>query len=112
MRRDGLDEALTRWSVSEDAVHVARLLASELVTNAVLHTAGDLEIRLRRDRGALRVSVCDESGERPVVKSVPDPDSTSGRGLVLVDELSNRWGVDQNSDGGKAVWFELAIEAA
>jgi PAS domain S-box-containing protein len=103
-----ISDVLAGWAIPDDAASVARLLASELVTNAVLHTAGEVEMRVRRDGSLVRVSVCDVSGERPVVLSSPDLDSTSGRGLLLVDELSSRWGVE-DSGGGKVVWFELEL---
>jgi anti-sigma regulatory factor (Ser/Thr protein kinase) len=89
----------------------ARLLVSELVTNAIRHAAlvdGDL-IRLIVVTGetALRIEVCDPGRGFDAAEPLPHPDPTqpSGWGLYLVRELSDRWGVER--DGGTRVWFEL-----
>lgn len=88
-------------------VETARLLVSELVTNAVLHarTAMTLVVGLRR--GGVRVEVHDGSPGSPVLREYGD-DAMTGRGLALVAELSARWGVDRDRDG-KSVWFELDV---
>lgn len=93
-----------------DVESTAVLLTDELVTNAVLHGAGPLQLALCVDAHRLRVAVSDTSAGRPVEL---DPRSghtrTSGRGLFLVDSLSTRWGVDARAVG-KQVWFELDLE--
>jgi PAS domain S-box-containing protein len=101
-------DVLGGWSLSVDDVDVAELLVSELVTNAVLHTAGGIDVRVRQECGAVRVSVADESGERVARLESAEVDGTSGRGLLLVDQLSARWGVDEGGIG-KTVWFELDV---
>jgi anti-sigma regulatory factor (Ser/Thr protein kinase) len=103
-----IGDVLADWSLDQERIDVAQLLVSELVTNAVMHTAGAFEMRVRRDTSILRVSVCDESGERPARLATSDLERPSGRGLVLVDELSDAWGVDDNGVG-KIVWFELQL---
>lgn len=90
-------------------LRLVALLASELVTNAVLHgpAAGAVAVAVERRRGQLRVTVTDESDDPPR-RLDPGPTAASGRGLMLVDRLSAAWGVDERPDG-KAVWFELPL---
>jgi anti-sigma regulatory factor (Ser/Thr protein kinase) len=89
---------------------VVRLLVSELVTNAVLHSDAPprSEIVLRAqllERDALRVEVIDRgSGFDAAPRGQTRP--TGGYGLLLVAKQASRWGVDQK--GGTRVWFELA----
>lgn len=81
------------------------LLASELVTNAVLYARGSITIRvIARDR-AFRVAVHDGTASEVHPRHV-GVDATSGRGLALVERLSSAWGVDVERDG-KEVWFEV-----
>lgn len=103
-----VSDVLTEW----DAPHLldtVLLLTSELVTNAVLYTADEVDLRLVLSSRRLRVEVVDSSGERPVRLRSVDPGATSGRGLLLVEALAERWGVDVHGVG-KAVWFELPME--
>lgn len=109
---------LLRVTGHPELVDTAGLLVSELVTNVSLHTASlavSLEAVVRRDR--VRVSVYDDSpAGSPPVPSMPDQDSDSGRGLLLVQAMAQAWGVgpgypsglDRRDDqDGKHVWFEL-----
>jgi anti-sigma regulatory factor (Ser/Thr protein kinase) len=87
----------------------ALLLISELVTNSVTHGKPPLIIALECDGGGLRVRVRDGALRLPRQRRAADDDE-SGRGLSLVDELSDAWGVEPVVDehgSGKAVWFEL-----
>ncbi|MFP8885977.1 ATP-binding protein [Streptomyces mangrovi] len=100
---------LTRWGLSEALAEDTVLLVSELVGNAVRHTgAQSLGLRLRRQRGRIRVEVRDPSRGLPCLLPVHEFD-VSGRGLFLVDHLSDRWGVDL-LPLGKTTWFELRDE--
>ncbi|PWI44191.1 ATP-binding protein [Streptomyces sp. ICBB 8177] len=82
------------------------LLVSELVGNAVRHTgAQTFGLRMLRRRGWIRVEVRDPSRALPCLLPVRELD-VSGRGLMLVDRLSDRWGVDL-LPRGKTTWFEL-----
>jgi anti-sigma regulatory factor (Ser/Thr protein kinase) len=83
------------------------LLVSELVTNALLHARTPLRLELRLGDQSVRVDVVDESS-LPPAKQRPDPEAESGRGLLLVDKLSDRWGWNQTPTG-KRVWFELDL---
>jgi anti-sigma regulatory factor (Ser/Thr protein kinase) len=88
------------------------LLVSEVVTNAVLHGRSDV-LLVVEDRGdSAYVSVSDTS---PMPLRVHNfaVESATGRGLRLVDQLAQRWGVDAATSGqGKAVWFEVGEPSA
>ena len=89
---------------------VAVLLASELVTNAIQHQAGETaELVIDCTRGQLRVDVHDTSGSMPVLLDAP-ADAESGRGLMLVATLSTDWGF-YRTPAGKAVYFTLGFQA-
>ena len=78
------------------------LIASELVTNAVLHGTGRRFLRASAIDGAVRLGVLDESPELPVQQN-PTQSATSGRGLLLVDRTAAGWGVGKESSH-KEVW--------
>jgi anti-sigma regulatory factor (Ser/Thr protein kinase) len=85
----------------------AELLVSELVTNAVLHGAPPITVRVECEGSdGLRVSVTDGNHEPPKPRET-GPEDTSGHGLRLVDIISNRWGVRPHYGDGKEVWFQL-----
>lgn len=95
-----------------DARFAVRLLASELVTNAVKYglRRDDAPVRFVVDVGDSRVRV--EVGDRGrgfVADEVamPGPEGESGRGLAFLDALASRWGVIR--DGESCVWFELDL---
>lgn len=102
-------ELLRVWG-AEDHREDAALLTCELVANVADHVGGDdtFELALELSDGWLRVSVADGSADRPVVRRLRSGDVEGrGRGLVLVESLADRWGVEEHH-GGKRVWFELA----
>jgi anti-sigma regulatory factor (Ser/Thr protein kinase) len=95
------------WALPQVADTV-ELLVSELVGNAVRHTgARSVGLRMQRRCGWIRVEVRDPSRALPCLLPVREMD-TSGRGLFLVDKLSDRWGVDLHARG-KTTWFELRV---
>lgn len=102
--------ALEEWALG-DLAEVGSLIVTELVANAVGHTRCRLiHIVVRRtEETRIRIAVCDTSRAAPTLGS-PDHDSEAGRGLLLVDTLSDRWGYDRNHRG-KAVWAELEARA-
>ncbi|GEN80052.1 ATP-binding protein [Actinotalea fermentans] len=93
------------------ANQVVELLASELLANAVLHGAGDEAIRIEMSCSdtVVRVAVTDNLPQRPVVLH-PEPIAPAGRGMAIVEAMSNRWGVDPHPTGGKTVWFEIDLD--
>jgi anti-sigma regulatory factor (Ser/Thr protein kinase) len=95
---------------------VTRLLVSEAVTNAVLHSAsgdtgGKFTVEYQLDDHRLRVAVSDDGGEGGPRRRVHHIESITGRGLELFDALSDRWGVD-GGPHGRTVWFELDLAGA
>ncbi|MFJ2263403.1 ATP-binding protein [Streptomyces sp. NPDC087844] len=103
---------LGAWGVAQDVLEVAELLLSELVTNALrAHAPSSQQVGVRIARstadGLLRLEVSDEAPGRPEVRT-PSDDETGGRGLLLVEALAHRWGVEEREGGtGKTVWAEL-----
>lgn len=96
------------WELPAALAEHAVLLVSELVGNAVRHTGAHIfGLRLMRRRGWLRIEVRDPSRGLPCLLPVHELD-TSGRGLALVDMLSERWGVDL-LPRGKTTWFEMRL---
>lgn len=86
-------------------ISVLALLVTELVTNAVLHADSAGVLSLSEIEAGMRVDVADVSTTPPTLLAI-DFTASSGRGLRLVDELADSWGVDLHADG-KVVWFEL-----
>jgi stage II sporulation SpoE-like protein/histidine kinase-like protein len=96
---------LIEWGLAELADTV-ELLVSELVTNALLHGAGAIQLRLVK-AAALLCEVGDDGQELPILTEA-DPSAESGRGLFLVSQLAGRWGT-RRTGIGKIVWFETAL---
>lgn len=102
-------EALTAWGVARERLDDVVLCVSEMATNALLHGVPPgrgyrVMVWLDHD-GLLRVEVHDSGGGAPRVARVDD-DAESGRGLVLVDALADKWGVGERNPG-KVVWAEF-----
>jgi two-component sensor histidine kinase len=95
--------------LSADTVDIARLLVTELVSNAVLHAGGTVQLSVARTAGGVRVDVYDESPKPPVIVE-HDPLHEHGNGLKLVAALATSWGTDPRDDTrpGKRVWFAVA----
>ncbi|MEU5783096.1 ATP-binding SpoIIE family protein phosphatase [Micromonospora lupini] len=102
---------LTEWQVPESVIGAAVLCTSELTTNALLHagTAARVEIDLSPER--LLVSVADSGTRGTVTRARTDTLSSRGRGLGLIEELSDAWGTDP-SVRGSTVWFEILVPPA
>jgi anti-sigma regulatory factor (Ser/Thr protein kinase) len=132
MRYDGLDlrplrESWTVWRVPEAVRHARRftrralrawgvgdepdailLIVSELVTNALVHTDGQVRLDLTLINDRMRVAVADSSPRSPVKPTSIGWEATGGRGILLVEALSATWGTVPVS-GGKQVWAELPL---
>ena len=92
--------------LDEEQADAVRLLVTELVTNSVKFAGkGTIEVRLRIDPDKVHVEVLDDGPGFVPSRDRPALTDTSGRGLYLVEALSNRWGVSM--DGRSCVWFEL-----
>ncbi|WP_395372718.1 SpoIIE family protein phosphatase [Streptomyces tubercidicus] len=99
---------LRSWGVTEEQ-DVALLVVSELVTNAIAHTQGEVRLDLTLSADRLRIGVNDASPRSPVKPASVDWESTGGRGLLLVEAMSASWGSVPLS-GGKQVWSEITLE--
>jgi Histidine kinase-like ATPase domain len=95
----------------QDAAQDVLLLVSELVTNACLHTSGPTELTLSRTPDRLRIEVGDRGRALPVPQPGRRPGRPGGHGMLIVDRLSARWGVERR-EHGKAVWVEVAAPVA
>lgn len=93
------------------ANQVVELLSSELLANAVLHGSDGaaIGVQVRHTESALRVSVSDNGDSAPVVLH-NEPSAPNGRGMAIIEAMCSRWGVDDHTDGGKTVWFELDLD--
>lgn len=91
---------------------VARLLVSELATNAIKHGSGEVTVTVRLEGDQVVVEVADSSSRPPQVRPTVEPDpedddlAENGRGLQLVQALADSWGVAPAPDG-KRVHFRM-----
>lgn len=98
-----------------DTIHDTVLAASEVFANAVKHGSSHetdtVMVKVECTTDVLRVAITDSSCALPVRRAAASWD-VSGRGLALVEAVSDRWGADLAPDGsGKQVWFTLAHSA-
>ncbi len=91
-----------------DVVEAAELMVSELATNCIRHVHSRFELVLDRTDTQIRVEVTDFGGGAPELQ-LAGPEDLGGRGLRIVEMLSDSWGVTRRTPEGKTVWFELAI---
>jgi anti-sigma regulatory factor (Ser/Thr protein kinase) len=102
---------LDRWEL-DDLRHDAELLVSELVTNAVLHGRSGVTLTVAVAEGVLEVGVTDRS---PLLPSRQTSGSgrawraEGGRGLRMVDQVADEWGVAALAVG-KQIWFRLSVD--
>ena len=108
--RTFLRSTLETWKL-DGFGDVTELLASELVSNVVVHVGHPMTVRISRRRDSIRVEVRDESRQLPSLET-SDPTDQRGRGLFLVDALAHDWGAEVHPEDGKTVWFELDTTTA
>ncbi len=108
--RHSAGRTLRGLGLDDETVDDAELVVSELVANAVYHAGGvtAVVVEPRRD-GGVKVSVYDDSTIVPQVTTT-DPHAATGRGLLLVECTTTRWGTEL-LPGGKRVWAEIAPNA-
>ncbi|QPP10868.1 SpoIIE family protein phosphatase [Streptomyces bathyalis] len=103
--RADVSAKLTEWEL-DDLVETTELILSELLTNAMRHGAGPINIRLLHDR-TLICEVFDHSSTAPHLRYAATMDE-GGRGLFLVAQIAERWGT-RYTKGGKVIWAEQAL---
>jgi len=99
---------LGRWGASLETVERSSLLASELVSNAVLHGGAPIQILVSSQdqaSGIIRVEVTNVGSGRPLLRRANGND-LSGRGLQLIEDLANGWGTESRN-GQIVVWFQI-----
>jgi anti-sigma regulatory factor (Ser/Thr protein kinase) len=94
---------------SREILEAAELMASELATNCVQHARTGFELVITDEQRNIRVEVRDTGEGRPVPRS-PMPTERTGRGLLIVEAMSDTWGIDPSACG-KTVWFTLPQHA-
>jgi anti-sigma regulatory factor (Ser/Thr protein kinase) len=99
-----VEDTLALWGCQELAV-AAVLMVSEMFTNAVLHGSGDPQVVIMLHGDRMEVQVYDDETSPPVQR-LAGPADTSGRGLQIVDSLSEEWGSVPYGQG-KYVWCSL-----
>ncbi|MET9057930.1 ATP-binding protein [Streptomyces antibioticus] len=116
--REGFTEArhfthrtLDAWSL-EHCADDAVMVVTELAANALLHglphsTGAVVRLRLTLRRSHLMCAVTDPSDRLPVYPSTDDPLLEHGRGLHIVEALSEHWGWTRRRPAGKTVWAML-----
>jgi anti-sigma regulatory factor (Ser/Thr protein kinase) len=91
------------------------LLVNELVTNSLLHACShgepiDLVVQTGSDGGTVRAEVRDPGNGFSPPQGTPGLDATSGRGLYLVEQMSDSWGIERTPQ--TCVWFEMSLSSA
>ncbi|MBV9025130.1 MAG: iron-containing alcohol dehydrogenase [Streptomycetaceae bacterium] len=104
--RAAVARQLECWGLEEELVCTGELLVSELLTNAIRHARGPIQVRLLRDR-TLICEVSDGSSTSPRMRRAGTSDE-GGRGLFLIAQLTPRWGTRYTA-GGKVIWAELPL---
>jgi hypothetical protein len=99
-------DVLTRWGHPSRLLEDAKLVVTELATNAVRHGRSAFSVEIHPHGACVRLSVRDACGARPIPRV--NPTATSGHGLRLIDAIATRWGTEIAGDG-KVVWAELRV---
>ncbi|MDX6317469.1 MAG: hypothetical protein QOD35_869 [Nocardioidaceae bacterium] len=100
-----VQEFCRRHELPVDTEDDAVLITSEVVGNAWLHARSGTHLQLGYQQGVLRIEISDGSSQRPVRRESAALDR-NGRGVLIMEVLAERWGVDELPTG-KTVWFEL-----
>jgi anti-sigma regulatory factor (Ser/Thr protein kinase) len=106
LARQFVRATLESHQVPPEILDATELLASELVTNAIVHTGAPCELSVQVGRHDVRVEVRDDSRKVPVRRPI-DRSAQSGRGLLIVDAMAKDWGTELLPDNGKRVWFQI-----
>ena len=101
-----VEEELRPAGAGENTLCHAQLLVTELVTNATRHAHSAVDLTIASEHGRVRIEARDDSSAIPIATRVDT--ETRHRGLQLIEDLSEGWGVDVRGDDGKIVWCELA----
>ncbi|MET8948193.1 ATP-binding protein [Streptomyces sp. NPDC004542] len=101
---------LDEWELAE-LTEAVQLAVTELVANVVRHVPDRrCALVLLRQAAGVRVEVTDGCPRLPCVPDELTPDAEGGRGLLLLDAVVGKWGVEPVTGGGKTVWFECGAD--
>ncbi|MFH8978085.1 ATP-binding protein [Streptomyces sp. NPDC017890] len=101
--------ALRDWGIPDEAAgHVVAELAANAATHGRL-PGRSFRLALYVIGGTLRIEVTDTRGDRQPVPRAPDAGAESGRGLLVVEALADRWGVTEGRFPHKTVWAEVCF---
>jgi anti-sigma regulatory factor (Ser/Thr protein kinase) len=103
--RRQVERVLHLWRLDALAWQV-ELVVTELATNAVRHARTLFTVAMTWDGRRLRIEVSDAHPVPPEPRDEIPADSTGGRGLLLVEQLADRWGYDPH-ERGKTIWCDL-----
>lgn len=106
--RQWMGARLRDWLVPEPVIGAAILCTSELTTNALLHAGTPAQVHIDLNAERLLVSVADTGTRGSVIRARTDALASRGRGLGLIEELSDSWGTDPTVRGS-TVWFEMLL---
>ena len=95
--------------VGSETLEAVELVVSELATNCIRHTDSEFELTITRTSREVCVEATDRAGGEPRLCS-PGPYDAGGRGLRIVDVLSDSWGI-RMAERGKTVWMRLPLTA-
>jgi anti-sigma regulatory factor (Ser/Thr protein kinase) len=93
-------------SLAGEVLEAIELMVSELATNCIKHANSAFELTLVQRPEEIRIEVTDQSGGAPAMRS-PSPEEPTGRGLQIVNMLSETWGIEHRAASGKTVWFTV-----
>ncbi|MFF7209757.1 SpoIIE family protein phosphatase [Streptomyces sp. NPDC008238] len=113
--REFVDEQLRSWGLA-DLSDALRLIASEIVTNALVHAGSDVDVRLRAFEDRVRLEVRDSDSNPPVPSPLTldeeeNAEAEHGRGLLIVEALAGQWNTSPNGRG-KTVSLDLPVPGA
>jgi anti-sigma regulatory factor (Ser/Thr protein kinase) len=92
-----------------DVADAVTVMTSELATNSIRHAETDFVVAIDLTPAAVRVEVTDGGDGEPVIRE-PEPTAPSGRGLYIVEQLSDDWGIRPTAEGdAKTVWFTVSL---
>ena len=101
-----VEEELRPAGAGDDTLLHAQVVVTELVTNAARHAHSPVDLTISQGNGFVRIEARDSSGALPTAHVVDTP--TRHRGVQLIEDLSQGWGVEATDTSGKIVWCEIA----
>lgn len=101
---------MTEWGIESGVADDAELLVTEVVTNSIIHARTPVRLEVDAADGQLEFRVSDGS-KRQLQLRMPGPESVTGRGVNLLDQIAMDWDVLPRAEG-KTVRFRLQTNAA